>query len=211
MESLIKNMNQNSDVFSRVAVHPSTNFPGRTQEGILLQLLRKKPEPDVAAAMDQGRDRLSSVVPDLADLPLQQQQYPTSGLRDEEDRYGYGDDIDADAKREREQERERERLRAAQIATIRDLESTWNASRQFFYDSAVRYAQEQAEGHLSDDEEDEDEDGVVMGGMPATDGDDVVIVDRPPPPPALDVTSPNVEGVTVENLLRFSTRAEFVA
>ena len=104
-----------------------------------------------------------------------------------------------------------ERLRAAQITTIRDLESTWNASRQFFYDSAVRYAQEQAEGHLSDDDEDEDEDGVVMGGMSATDGDDVVIVDRPPPPPALDVTSPNVEGVTVENLLRFSTRAEFVA
>lgn len=48
-------MSNNRDIFSRVAIHPSTNFPGRTQENILLQILRKKPEPDVENAMDEGR------------------------------------------------------------------------------------------------------------------------------------------------------------
>lgn len=48
-------MSNNRDIFSRVAIHPSTNYPGRTQENILLQILRKKPEPDVENAMDEGR------------------------------------------------------------------------------------------------------------------------------------------------------------
>ena len=39
-----------------MAVHPSTNFPGRTQEPVLLQLLRKKLEPDIETWADQGRD-----------------------------------------------------------------------------------------------------------------------------------------------------------
>ncbi|KAI0150900.1 mediator of RNA polymerase II transcription complex subunit 8-domain-containing protein [Pestalotiopsis sp. NC0098] len=42
MRSLLTNMSNNDELFSRLAVHPSTNFPGRTQENILLQLLRKK-------------------------------------------------------------------------------------------------------------------------------------------------------------------------
>lgn len=48
-------MSNNRHIFSRVAIHPSTNFPGRTQENILLQILRKKPEPDVENEMDEGR------------------------------------------------------------------------------------------------------------------------------------------------------------
>ncbi|KAK8065563.1 hypothetical protein PG997_012310 [Apiospora hydei] len=45
----------NREAFSRIVVHPSTNFPGRTQEGILYQLLRKKAEPGVEASLDEGR------------------------------------------------------------------------------------------------------------------------------------------------------------
>lgn len=50
-------MDQNSDLFQRLVVHPSTNFPGRTQEGVLMQLLRKKPEPDVQEIAERGRQR----------------------------------------------------------------------------------------------------------------------------------------------------------
>lgn len=49
-------MTENSDLFQRIAVHPSTNFPGRTQEHVLLQLLRKKPEPEVESWIEQARE-----------------------------------------------------------------------------------------------------------------------------------------------------------
>ncbi|KAI1827191.1 mediator of RNA polymerase II transcription complex subunit 8-domain-containing protein [Xylaria intraflava] len=61
VQAILDVLAQNNDLFARVAVHPSTNFPGRTQEGILLQLLRKKPEPDVEAAMDSGREMLAGL------------------------------------------------------------------------------------------------------------------------------------------------------
>lgn len=47
-----------------MALHPSPNFPGRTQEGILTQLLRKKLEPDVEELVDQGRDTARIVSPE---------------------------------------------------------------------------------------------------------------------------------------------------
>jgi mediator of RNA polymerase II transcription subunit 8 len=54
-------MTENGHLFQRLAVHPSTNYPGRTQEGILLQLLRKKPEPDVEAWFEEGREMASRI------------------------------------------------------------------------------------------------------------------------------------------------------
>jgi mediator of RNA polymerase II transcription subunit 8, fungi type len=48
-------LTRHADLFQRVAVHPSTNFPGRTQEGLLQQLLRKKLEPHVEEWVDEGR------------------------------------------------------------------------------------------------------------------------------------------------------------
>lgn len=44
-----------SDLFQRLAIHPSTNFPGRTHEHILTQLLRKKLEPDVESWVEEAR------------------------------------------------------------------------------------------------------------------------------------------------------------
>jgi mediator of RNA polymerase II transcription subunit 8 len=45
-------------------VHPSPNFPGRTQENVLTQLLRKKLEPDVEELVSQGRDMSKMATPE---------------------------------------------------------------------------------------------------------------------------------------------------
>ncbi|PKS09882.1 hypothetical protein jhhlp_004505 [Lomentospora prolificans] len=47
---------ENATLLERIALHPSTNFPGRQHEAILLQLLRKKPEPSVETLLDEGRE-----------------------------------------------------------------------------------------------------------------------------------------------------------
>jgi mediator of RNA polymerase II transcription subunit 8 len=44
-----------SALLSRTVVYPSTNYPGRTQEGLLGQLLRKKLEPHVETWVEEGR------------------------------------------------------------------------------------------------------------------------------------------------------------
>jgi mediator of RNA polymerase II transcription subunit 8 len=43
-------------LFSRTVIYPSTNYPGRTQEGVLESILRKKLEPPVASWVDEGRE-----------------------------------------------------------------------------------------------------------------------------------------------------------
>ena len=53
---LLDVMTEHSTLFQRVVVHPSTNYPGRTEENILLQLLRKKLEPDIEGLVERGRD-----------------------------------------------------------------------------------------------------------------------------------------------------------
>ncbi|KAL5611629.1 hypothetical protein BROUX41_000788 [Berkeleyomyces rouxiae] len=61
LTSLRDLVDQNSDLFQRLSVHPSTNFPGRTHENVLMQLIRKKLEPDVEELVDQGRVRGATV------------------------------------------------------------------------------------------------------------------------------------------------------
>ncbi|SPO07653.1 uncharacterized protein DNG_10348 [Cephalotrichum gorgonifer] len=56
LRTLTTYLSENSSLLERVAVHPATNFPGRQQENVLLQLLRKKPEPDVEELLARGRD-----------------------------------------------------------------------------------------------------------------------------------------------------------
>lgn len=56
IQSVIDHLAANSDVLSRIVAFPSTNFPGRTQEGLLLQLLRKKLEPQVETWVEEGRN-----------------------------------------------------------------------------------------------------------------------------------------------------------
>ncbi|KAK3337290.1 mediator complex, subunit Med8 [Cercophora scortea] len=60
--------NDNAELFQRVTVHPSTNFPGRTQEHILLQLLRKKLEPNVETWVEEARNAARSAGIDASKL-----------------------------------------------------------------------------------------------------------------------------------------------
>ncbi|KAM0559415.1 hypothetical protein ACHAPJ_004443 [Fusarium lateritium] len=54
LRSLLESTNENADLFNRMAIHPSTNYPGRVHENVLTQLLRKKLEPDVEELVSQG-------------------------------------------------------------------------------------------------------------------------------------------------------------
>ncbi|KAK3341272.1 mediator complex, subunit Med8 [Lasiosphaeria hispida] len=75
---------ENAELFQRIAIHPSTNFPGRTQEQILLHLLRKKLEPDIESWVEEARDTARAAGLDASKLG--------SGFTDDnnEDAGGYG-------------------------------------------------------------------------------------------------------------------------
>lgn len=47
---------KHSHLFQRLVVHPSTNYPGRTAEGVVVQLLRKKLEPEIETLVEAARD-----------------------------------------------------------------------------------------------------------------------------------------------------------
>lgn len=61
---MLDSLSENSDLFSRIAIHPSTNYPGRSQENVLTQLLRKKLEPDVEELVEKGRDTARLATPE---------------------------------------------------------------------------------------------------------------------------------------------------
>ncbi|KAI5865715.1 mediator of RNA polymerase II transcription complex subunit 8-domain-containing protein [Durotheca rogersii] len=185
LRMLLEINSQHNELFSRIAVHPSTNFPGRTQESILLQLLRKKPEPDIATAMDEGRRVVAG---------LTSPAHVAGEAASSED-------------------------------AAKELEDKWTAANSFLqkrlYDYLTKedndpYTKEERElgienvraglrRPLEEDEEDEDED------EDEEKDDDIMEIDRPPPPPAPAVVTQEVEGATVENIMRFASRGEFVA
>ncbi|KFY25847.1 hypothetical protein V491_01573 [Pseudogymnoascus sp. VKM F-3775] len=55
LKNITDHLSKHSDLFSQTAVYPSTNFPGRTQEGLIGQLLRKKLEPSAESWVEEGR------------------------------------------------------------------------------------------------------------------------------------------------------------
>ncbi|KAI6783131.1 uncharacterized protein J7T54_000633 [Emericellopsis cladophorae] len=55
LQSLLDTINDNAVLLDTIAIHPSTNYPGRTQEGLLTNLLRKKLEPQTEELVDKGR------------------------------------------------------------------------------------------------------------------------------------------------------------
>jgi mediator of RNA polymerase II transcription subunit 8 len=55
INSIVEQLSRNADSLNRTVVYSSTNYPGRTQEGLLGQLLRKKLEPQVESWVDEGR------------------------------------------------------------------------------------------------------------------------------------------------------------
>lgn len=64
LQTVLDSLSENSELFSRIAIHPSTNYPGRTQENILTQLLRKKLEPDVEELVAQGQETARLATPE---------------------------------------------------------------------------------------------------------------------------------------------------
>ncbi|KAJ8132425.1 hypothetical protein O1611_g1199 [Lasiodiplodia mahajangana] len=67
IRAIVEVLAQNEKIFNRVAIHPSTNFPGRTQEQILVQLMRKRPEPDVETTLEEASKTIASMsLPGLA-------------------------------------------------------------------------------------------------------------------------------------------------
>ncbi|OTA68349.1 hypothetical protein K449DRAFT_398729 [Hypoxylon sp. EC38] len=191
IQSVIDVTSSMAEVFSRVAVHPSTNFPGRTQEMILLQLLRKKPEPDVATTMDEGRKLYAELVTaaDPSGAAAAGGILKTAGKGPEEELESTWDsmrgcceqrimDYVTNEADDMYTEEERER----------GIESVRTGLRKVF------------------DDEDEDEDEEEEEG-----DDDVMEIDRPPPPPAPGIATQEVEGAPLESIMRFATRGEFVA
>jgi mediator of RNA polymerase II transcription subunit 8, fungi type len=55
LKSVTSHLATHSALLSHTVAYPSTNFPGRTQENLLTQLLRKKVEPGVEAWAEEGR------------------------------------------------------------------------------------------------------------------------------------------------------------
>lgn len=47
---------KHAHLFQRLVVQPSTNYPGRTAEGVVVQLLRKKLEPEIETLVEAARD-----------------------------------------------------------------------------------------------------------------------------------------------------------
>ncbi|KAK3355132.1 mediator of RNA polymerase II transcription complex subunit 8-domain-containing protein [Neurospora tetraspora] len=85
LETIQKLADENSELFQRIVVHPSTNFPGRTQEHILLQLLRKKLEPEVESWVEDARSVARASGLDPSKLASSQQR--TNGYDDDDDDY----------------------------------------------------------------------------------------------------------------------------
>lgn len=52
---LLENLNKHSALFQRLAIHPTTNYPGRTQEPVLMTLLRKKVDPTIETLVEAAR------------------------------------------------------------------------------------------------------------------------------------------------------------
>lgn len=176
-------------LFSRIAVHPSTNFPGRTQENILLQLLRKKAEPDVAASMDEGRDIFRQLDGDAGSdvsAALDGKWADARGVFFERIQR-YFEDEEADPYTSEEREMGTENVR-----------------------TGLRRKLEEDESEEEDDEEDEAE---GVNAEPAEDDDDIQMLDGPPAPTRPTQAAPPTaaqaqkadEGLPLEALLRLAT------
>jgi len=55
IKSIAEHLTTHADLLQRTVVYPQTNFPGRTQEPLLGQLLRKKAEPQIETWVEEGR------------------------------------------------------------------------------------------------------------------------------------------------------------
>lgn len=184
-------MAQNNDLFGRVAVHPSTNFPGRTQENVLLQLLRKKPEPDVEAAMEEGVKALASMP-----FPGRAQSSTTTTT--------------ANGDKEKEDALENIWTATRQMCQERIAEYVMNEESDSYTaeerELGIENVRTGLQRNLDDDSEDDEDDMDIDDGAGGNADVDLMIIDRPPPPPAPAISTQEVDGATPEVVLRIATR-----
>ncbi|KAK4181300.1 mediator of RNA polymerase II transcription complex subunit 8-domain-containing protein [Triangularia setosa] len=96
LRSLQSILSENTELFQRIAVHPSTNFPGRTQLDFLSSMLRKKPEPEIETKMELALEKARESGIDASTLVSKRRG--GGEMDDEEDEdYGRGDGGDDDA------------------------------------------------------------------------------------------------------------------
>lgn len=101
MAYLLEILQQHSATFQRIVVHPSTNYPGRTQEHVLVQLLRKKLEPQVETFVERGREEALAAGIDptssfASNEKSQQERDRARQVRRDEELLKYGRDVDED-------------------------------------------------------------------------------------------------------------------
>ncbi|KAJ8115979.1 hypothetical protein ONZ43_g4543 [Nemania bipapillata] len=198
VRAVLEIMTQNNDIFTRVAIHPSTNFPGRTQEHLLLQLLRKKADPEVETAMEAGSKT-------LADMP-----FPG--------RAGSG----AASIQDNEKEEALAEIwnDASEACQERITEYVMNEEGDYFTAEEHEIGMENVRTGLQrsfddeyEDEEEEEMDVDEANGVAARGhaDPDLMIIDRPPPPPAPAISTQEVEGATLETIMRNVLRGQLAA
>lgn len=142
LATVLECLSENAELFTRIAIHPSTNFPGRAHEGVLTQLLRKKLEPDVEELVEQGRETARRATPEgLAALQAiwdELRAWTQTRIAD------YVRDEAGDAYTKEERARGTDTVRTG---LRRDIED-----------------EDEDEEEDEEDEEGEDEDGAGMGG-----------------------------------------------
>ncbi|ORY57146.1 mediator of RNA polymerase II transcription complex subunit 8-domain-containing protein [Pseudomassariella vexata] len=168
--SVLQVLSKNHDLFTRLAVHPSTNYPGRIQEGLLMGLLRKKPEPEVEAAMNEGRKTYG----DMAD---------GEGFEALSGRWGKVRNYMID--------------RLEPFMKEEQLDPYTTEEREMGVENVRTGLRRELEEFESDSEEDDEDEDEEEGGnnkgrnvSQAADDDDpdIIMLDRPPPPLPMEGT-----------------------
>lgn len=97
---LLDHLNKQSSLFQRLAVHPSSNYPGRTQEAVQTQLLRKKLDPQIEILVEAARDEAlaAGISPDKSFISqerlLAEQERERVARRQAKFGFSMGDDDD---------------------------------------------------------------------------------------------------------------------
>ncbi|KAH8197298.1 hypothetical protein TruAng_008542 [Truncatella angustata] len=208
MRSLLSVISNNEELFTQLAIHPSTNFPGRTQENILLQLLRKKPEPDVAASLDSGRKTYNEM-----DDAMKGDAKLIGGRDDDEE------DEDLSPMNQRWASLDAYIGKRAQRFIEEEFPEDFTAEE---LDQGIENVRTGLRRKFEEyEEEDDEEEGgggakIAAGMKNEDDEDDVTMIDRPPPPPpavpslqsqaSQSGTAPgHAEGLNLDNMLKIAT------
>jgi mediator of RNA polymerase II transcription subunit 8 len=196
-----------------MAVHPSTNYPGRTHEPILGTLLRKKLEPDVEVLVEAARQAAISAGVDVSKIGKKRRRQDEDEEEEDEDEDGYqpedddgGDDPLANLWAD------------VRVATTEKLKEFVSKEARHLFTAAERemgvenvrtgLRRNLAEMDYDEDEEEEEEEEEEEGDEAEREDEDVDMDQGGAPLPVPGQTQPVVRETTDEELLWFMTRGE---